>query len=109
MFFLPLSQHPFDILTLQVLLRTTQVAWNDREFFLDGKLLNVFFFAVRQRTNENVFFVVAEQLGRHGLELAAVEHIQKQSFDNVVTVMTQCNLVGANGFRIAIQSTAAQS
>ena len=55
------------------------------------------------------FFVVAEQLGRHGLELAAVEHIQKQSFDNVVTVMTQCNLVGANGFCIAIQSTATQS
>ncbi len=38
---------------------------------------------------------VAHQFGRHAFELAAKEHIQKESLQNIVAVVPQRNFVAA--------------
>ena len=53
--------------------------------------------------------VVAHQLGRHGLEFAAVKHIQKQRGQNIVTVVSQRDFGTAQFLGRAVQDAAPQS
>ena len=73
--FVPVFQHFAHHLPLQIGLRAAQVAGNDGELLDFGVFDQILFFHIGQRANHDVFAVVAHQLGRHGFELAAVEHV----------------------------------
>jgi len=85
---IPVFDHLADDHALQVGLRATQIAWDDRKLFPFGVALDVFFARVGQRADHDMFAVVGNQFGRHGFELAAVEHVQKQRLQNVLAVVT---------------------
>ena len=73
--FVPIAQHIADDLALQVGLRAAEVARDNRELLQFGVFNQIFFFHIRQRADDDVFAVVAHQLGRHGFEFAAVKHV----------------------------------
>ena len=104
----PLVEHILDHLALQVLLGAAQVAGDDREILEVGELDDVLLAAVSERTDNNIAVIVAAQLGRHGLHLAAKEHVQKQGLDDVIAVVAQGDLGGADLFGKAIEATATQ-
>jgi hypothetical protein len=56
-----------------------------------------------------VLAVVADQLGRHALQLAAVEHVEEQGLHDVVAVMAQRDLGAAQLVGHAVQDAAAQA
>jgi len=56
-----------------------------------------------------MFAVVGNQFGRHGFELAAVEHVQKQRLQNVLAVVTQRDLGRAQFGGHAVKHAAAQT
>ena len=56
-----------------------------------------------------MFTVIAQQFGRHGLGFPAVEQVQKESFNNVVTVVTQRDLGHPMLFRKVVKCAPAQS
>ncbi len=88
---LPLRQHFLDGLALQVVLRPAQVAGNERELPHIGVAGDVLLAAIGQRPDHDVLAVVGQQLGRHGLQSAAVEQVEEQRLDDVVAVMAQCD------------------
>ena len=53
--------------------------------------------------------VVAHQLGWHGLEFAAVKHIQKQRGQNIVAVVAQCDFGATQFLGRAVQDAAPQA
>ena len=61
--FVPIAQHIADDLALQVGLRAAEVAWNNWELFQLGIFDQVLLFDIRQRTDDDVFTVVADQFG----------------------------------------------
>ena len=71
-------------------------------------LLQIGFLHVGERADHDVLAVVRFQLGRHALQLAAEEHVQKQRLQNVVAVMAERDLGRAELARHAVQDAAAQ-
>ena len=49
----------------------------------------------------------AVELGRHGLQLGAVEHAHDGGFDHIVEVVAQCNFIAAQLLGLAVQVAAA--
>ena len=90
MLLLPLLQHGRHLLALQVLLAAAQGAGNDGEGAVRGPTHDVFLGHIGQRTDHDMAAVVADEFGRHGLELAAKEHVQEQRLQDVVAVVAQC-------------------
>ena len=105
---IPILHHLLDGLTLQVLLRAAQVARNDGEGFDVGVADQILLFAVGQRADHHVLAIVAHQLGRHGLELATVEHVEEQGLEDVVAVVAKGNLGATQLLGGAVENTAAQ-
>src|ERR1044071_6739615 len=97
-----LEKAPYD-LTLQVLLRTAEVAGQNwkRAHLRVGT--DVVFCAVDERANDGVQPVVGQKLWRHGLELARKEEVEKERDDHVVAMMTEGNLRAAELGREAIE------
>src|SRR5690554_4769752 len=108
---LPTAQHLLDHLALQVLLGAAEVAGND------GKLLeyrigfDVLLVAVGQRAYHHVATIIGAQLGRHGLEVATIEHVEEEGLDDVVPVVPQRHLGGADlvGKGVEIATTQART
>ena len=69
---------------------------------------DVFFLAVSQRPDNNVIAIVAAQLGGHGFKAAAVKHIKKKRFYDVVAMMAQRYFIKTVFLRIAIQRATPQ-
>ncbi len=88
----PVVEHRLHGLPLKIFLRSTKVAGNERKATNRGISINVFLFAVGQWTNHDMRLVIAEELGGHGLEAAAIEEIEKKGLNDVVTVMPQGDL-----------------
>ena len=107
--FVPIAQHVADDLALQVGLRAAEVARDDWELFQLGIFNQIFFFHIRQRTDDDVFAVVAYQLGRHSFEFAAVKHIQEHGGKDVVAVVSQGDFGAAQFFCGAVEDAAAQA
>ena len=63
---------------------------------------------IGQRPDDDVAAVVAHQLGRHALELAAEEHVQEERLQHVVAVVAERDLGGAEFVGHAVQDAAAQ-
>ncbi|MNH47620.1 hypothetical protein D3C79_1109620 [compost metagenome] len=53
--------------------------------------------------------IVAHQLGWHAFQLAAIEHIEEQRLQNVVTVVAEGNLGRAQLGGGAVKNAAAQA
>ena len=87
--FFPVAQHLANQLALQVFLAAAQAARDDGELAVRGPARQVFFGHVGQRTDHDVATVVAHQLGRHALEFATEEHVQKEGLQHVVAVVTE--------------------
>ena len=74
-------------MTLQIFLRSTKVAGDEGKATYRRIGIDVGLFAVSERANHDMRLVIAKELGWHRLEAAAIEEIQKEGFDDVVTVM----------------------
>ena len=105
----PFAQHLLDLDSLHVLLRPAQRAGNQRELTSTRVALDVTLGHIGEWPDDNVPAVFRSQLRRHGLELAAEKHVQKQSLDDVVAMVTQGDLCHTVLGGVAIQSTATQS
>jgi hypothetical protein len=105
---LPLAQHRADLLALQVLLAAAQGARDDGELPVRGPAHQVLLGHEGQRPDHHVLAVVADQLGRHALELAAEEHVEEERLQHVVAVVAQRDLGGAQLVGHAVQDAAAQ-
>ena len=107
--FVPVTKHVGNDLALEVGLRAAQVARDNRKTFRLGETLNIFFPAVGQRANHDMFTVIAHQLRRHPFHLPAVEHIQKQSLQDVVAVVAEGDFGCAQLRGGAVKNAAAQT
>src|SRR5512133_1658815 len=105
----PVTQHLADELALQILLAAAQGTGNDRELLVRRPARQVFFRDVGQRTDHDVTAVVAHQLGRHALELAAKEHVQEEGLQHVVAVMAERDLGDLELVGHPVQDAAAQA
>ncbi len=63
---------------------------------------------VDQRADHHVFLIVGDEPRRHRLERAREEQVQQQRFDEIVEVMAERDLRGADFRRDAIEHAAAQ-
>ena len=88
-FLLPFRQHGLNVLPLHIGLGAAQVTGNDREIPGRRVVDNVFLAAIRQRSDHHVLAIIRQQLGRHGLDAAAIEQVQEQGFDDVIAMMSQ--------------------
>ncbi len=79
------------------------------ELFQLGIFDQVLLFDICERTDDDVFAIVADQFGRHGFEFAAVEHIQEHSSEDVVAVVSQGDFGTAQFFCGSIKNAAAQA
>ena len=64
---------------------------------------------IRKRANHDVFAVVGHEPRGHRLQGAGEEQVQQEGLDEVVQVMTQCDLRGAHLGGDSVQDTAPQS
>src|SRR5512147_962085 len=89
---LPLPEQLAHLAALQVLLRAAQVAGNDGEalFLRIGR--KVVLPHIGERSNDDVPAVVRPELGRHGLQLAAEEQVEKERSQDVVAVVAEGDL-----------------
>ena len=104
----PIHQHAFDLLTLEILLRATEVAGDDWESTIGSPCLEVTLFDIGQRPNHRVEAVVREQPGGHGLEGAAKKKVEEEGLQDVVTMMTEGDLCCTELVGHAIEDTAPQ-
>ena len=79
----------FDLLTLQPILRPTQIAGNDGEVPSARVLRDVLLGAVGERADHHVTAVIAQELRRHGLHLPRMEEIEEERLDDVVAMMPE--------------------
>ena len=105
---LPLGEHLLDHLALQVGLGAAQVAGDDREGHAPGELGDVRLAAVGERPDHHVAAVVGEQLGRHRLEAAGEEEVEEQRLEDVLAMVPQGDLVGADLLGEAVEGAAPQ-
>ncbi|EWS63840.1 hypothetical protein Y695_02924 [Hydrogenophaga sp. T4] len=105
----PVAQQVAHLLALQVFLAAAERAGNDGKLPDLGPADQVFLRHVGQRADHHELAVVAHQLGRHALELAAEEHVEEQRLQHVVAVVAQRDLGRAQLLGHAVQDTAAQS
>src|SRR4051812_33674306 len=106
---LPVAQHLADHLALQVLLRAAQVARNDRERLLFGVGGEVVLGDIGERADDDMLAIVGAKLGRHRLELAAVEEVEEERGEDVVAMMAERDLRRAELAGGAIERAAAQA
>ena len=57
----------------------------------------------------HAFKVSAVKLSHHRLDLSALEHSHKNGLDNVIVVVTECDLITSKLFCLAIQKASAHS
>src|SRR5512134_24468 len=105
---LPIPEHLADLFALEVILRAAQCAGNDREALGFGVGRQIVFGDVRERPDHHLPAVVRAQLGGHRFQLPAVEQIEEESRQDVVTVMAERNLRRAELARYAVQHAATQ-
>ena len=105
----PLGHHLPHLLALKVVLRTAEIARDDREPHAPCVARDLRFAAISERPDDHMRAIVGEQLGRHGLQLAAEEKIEEQGMDDIVAVMPERDLVGAQFLRSAVDDASAQT
>ena len=105
---LPLAQHGLDLDALQVVLAAAKAARDDREPAQVGPALQIGLGDIGQRADHDMAAVGADQLGRHALQAPAEEHVHQQRDDDVVTVVAERDLGGAQLARHAVQDAAPQ-
>ena len=92
-----------------MLLRAAEVAGDDgkcHRLRIAGKVTLAH---IGERANHHVLAVVGDQLGRHGLELAAEKKIEKEGRQNIVAMMAERDLGGAKLGRYPIKNATTQS
>ena len=92
-----------------MLLRSAQVARNDRKLAGARVAFDVALRDIGERTDHDVMAILGAQLRRHGLELAAEEHVEEQRLDEIVAVMAERDLGDALLACIAVQRAAPQA
>ena len=100
---LPAVEHFFHGLTLKIFLRSAEVTGNQGKAPYLRVAVDITLTAIGQRANHNVCLVVAEKLGRHGLEGPAIEEVQKEGLDDVITMMPQGDLGDAILFSVTVK------
>lgn len=105
----PFRHHLADFLALQVFLRTAEIAGDDREFHAPRVFGDVRFRAVGERTDDDMSLVVGYQLGWHGLELAAEEHVEEEGMYHVVPMVAESDLVAAEFLGSPVNNAATQA
>ena len=96
-------EHGLDLAPFHVVLRAAQIARNDRKLAAARVARNLALGAVRERPDHDVLAVVALQLRRHRFQARAEEHVQEQRLDDVVAMVAERDLGGAELVGDAIQ------
>src|SRR5258708_9055440 len=104
---LPLVQHGLYLLPLQLLLGAAQVAGNDGKFAQLRVRLQVRLVDVGERADHDVLAVVGNELGRHGLQLPAVETVEEERLWDVAAMVAERDPGGAQLARHAVEHAAA--
>src|SRR4051812_35784575 len=88
----PLREHSLHFLALRIVLRPAELARDDRKIACPRVTFDLRFGHVRKGPDHDVFAVVRQQFGRHGLEPPTEEEIEEQSLHDVVPVMAERDL-----------------
>ena len=104
----PLAQHGLYFAALEIILRTAQIARDDGKAFKLGVSGKIVLAALGERAYDDVAPVVGLELGRHRLQFAAVEQIQKQRFQNIIGMVAERDAGCFEFRRHAIQHAAPQ-
>ena len=81
---------------------------NDRELAAARVARDFALGAIRERPDHDVLAVVALQLRRHRFQASAEEHVQEQRLDDVVAMVAERDLGGAELVGDAVENAAAQ-
>ena len=108
-FLFPGGQHAGHLLALQVFLRAAQGAGNDGELLEVRVGHQVGFAAGRQRPDDHVLAVVAEQLGRHAGQPGVEEQVHEERGQQVVAVVAERDLGETIFPGVPVQRAAAQA
>jgi len=103
------AQETFHSVTLEVVLRTAERAWDEWEVARDGKLTDPVLGAVCEGSDDDVSAVIADKLGGHCLELPRVEDIKEERLNKVVSVVTEGDFCGAELLSLVVEDTAPES
>ena len=68
-------------------------AGTERQMHGAGKSLNLFFFEKGQRTDKGNFPLEQGLEGKHGADLTAVKHVEKEGFDDIVLMVAKADLI----------------
>ena len=90
-----IGKHRLHRIALQAVLRTAEIARDDREFHGLGKARQVVLGAVGERPQHKKIALVVEQLCRHSGKAAAVEEIHEEGFEDILAVMPENQRVAA--------------
>ena len=98
-----------DLTPLRVFLRTTQRAGDDRELSRARITLDISLGHISERADHDVPAILRLEFRRHGLEATSEEKIQEHRLDDVVAMVTECDLGHAILGRPAIERPATQA
>ena len=95
--------------TLEAVLRTTQVARQDGIGPLGGENLDVFLSAINEGPDDSEAGVIGEVPGGHRLHPACIEQVHHQGLKSVVAVVPQSNLVAAKTLSNRIENSSTKT
>ena len=106
---LPLGEHLLDLLALEILLRTAQVAGNDRKLPIAGKAFEVVLRKIGERAYHHMATVIGNKLRGHGLDAPPVQQVQEKGSQDVIAMVAQGDLGGTQFAGHPVQYAASQA
>src|SRR6267142_946579 len=106
---LKVRQQLLDALPLEIFLRATEVARDQRKLHLCREGGDLALRRVTERADDQVAAVVAAQARRHRPQLPGEQHRHEQGLDQVVAVVAESDLRAAELLRGAVEDSAAQA
>src|SRR5882672_7747468 len=102
-------QQLLDALPLEIFLRATEVAGDQRKLHLGREGGDLALRRVTERPDDQVAAVVAAQARRHRPHLSGEQHRHEQGLDQVVAMVAEGDLRAAEPLRGAVEDAAAQA
>src|SRR5580693_8723090 len=95
-------------LSLRILLRPTQIAGQNRELCELSECADILFGAVHERAHDDERSAIGDEPRWHRPKLAREAEVQKERLQDVVSMMSERDLVAAELFRDPVEDSAPQ-